>query len=419
MAKRKKSKSTLRAYEQAWKHYREWCAENGRDPAGGNVDETVAAWLYAMNAAGLRPTTMKLRLHGVTHAYRTRPELLALKAAPARSEAVRDVLDDITEAAEENEIEPKQARPLLLDELDEVLTYSALRRSGESPEKARLRHLEAEATMRLAFDACMRADEVVRARWDHLVDDPHPKTGAICIRIDRTKTGKRKPGYVNAETRAALMRWRAESPDPDGRICTAPSAHAWSARVRRLGEIAGVEITGHSMRRGSATEAPRHGANLHDVQDIGGWNDPKVASHYVETVEARENGVSRVYAARAEREAAEAPEAPEHEAAEPTVAGADFDPRDEARGASTAALTMARKLGATRDHPAVAEERARFLRYWPETLPPPADCARPGCPGFVAVIDPRPGDAYCCRDCQQAVNNARRNARKREQRSRA
>ena len=127
---------------------------------------------------------------------------------------------------------------------------------------------------------------------------------------------------------------------------------------------------------------------------LGGWKSPDVVSEYVKPLAAN-------------RVAAKLYPNGDHSEAEAGPESDPYDPRRARLDANTAALDMARKLGATRDHPVVADYRASFVELWP-LAEPPKDCARDGCPGFVFTANPRPDERYCCDDCRAEVRRERR-----------
>ena len=391
--------TTQRAYVYAWRRYTEWCAAEGLRPWDDPDGSTFAGFVVAMTRAGLQATTLRQCRAAIVYRYATDPALYGL-ADPTKADRARAEMAKITERNRQRR--PAKALEMTPDVLEKVLDASAVRRSGEGHDAARLRHLEAEATLRLMYDAALRADDMARAEWadlDGRADDDGYRT--LYVRPGKTRTDRHAP--VSPATWAALQRWRAATPDPSGRISTAGNAQSIGARIRRLGEFAGVKITGHSPRRGRATAAARDGATEYELMALGGWKSPDVVSEYVKPLAAN-------------RVAAKLYPNGDHETEAQAEAGPEPDPYDPRRArldAHTAALDMARELGATRDHPVVAEYRARFVEYWP--FPdPPRDCARPGCPGFVFVPNPRPDERYCCEPCRAEVHNAKRRADRRK-----
>lgn len=393
---------TRRNYEVAWQGYRDWCAAEGLDPLTGDGSQ-VAAWLLAAYADGRKPGTLKLWRVAVSYAYNTDPALLG-RPNPANSDDVRNALKRITRAAARAGRTTTSATAMTRDVLEQVLTVSALRRRCESEAQAHRRHVEMSAVLPLMFDSMLRADEMVRARWGDLSTTPHPTSGHYKLRIPVSKTDQNGNGtysFVSRPTWEALQRWRTMSPDPDGRICTSPSANALAGRIRRLGEAAGIEgLSGHSCRRGAATELAHNGATEQQLKSAGRWKRSDTVARYIDEGDAANGGMAILYG----NGSTDPAPAPAHQP----------DPLADLTGLA-GALGMAVALGADRDHPAVVECRAAILDLWP--LPdPPRDCATPGCAGMLLRIT-GPNDRYCGDPCSTAAANALRNARRRQRRA--
>ena len=388
--------STAKAYTYAWRRYTDWCHTAGREPWNDPDGETFTEFVKAMTRAGLKATTLRQCRAAIVYRYATDPSLYGLDD-PTKTDRAKAEMSRISDR--DRARRQVKALELTPDLLERVLAASVLRRSGEGHDAARLRHLEAEATLRLMFDCLLRADDMARAEWTDLdarPDDNDNRT--LYVRPGKTRDDGYAP--VTPATWAALQRWRAASPDPTGRISTANSPQALGQRIRRLGQFAGIPITSHSARRGRATTAARDGATEYELMALGRWKSPAMANEYVKPLKANKVAARLYPNGHAEPE-------PDPEPV------AVISARVERIAASTLALDMARRLGAGRDHPEVAPERARFVELWP--LPdPPLDCARDDCPGFVLVASPRPDERFCCDQCRQIERNARRRAARKD-----
>ena len=388
--------NTARAYAYAWRRYTGWCAEVGREPWADPDGETFAEFVKAMTRAGLKAPTVRQLSASIAYRYATDPALYGLDD-PTKAEQALAEMSRIGER--DRDRRKPQALEMTPDVLERVLAASALRRSGESHDAALLRHAEADAVLRLMFDAALRVDDAARVEWTDLDDRPDDN-GNRTLYVPPGKTRHDRYAPITPTTWAALQRWRAASPDPTGRISTASNAQALGQRIRRLGEFAGIPITGHSARRGRASSAASDGATEYDLMALGGWKSPQIVAAYVKPLKANKVAARLYPNGHAE---------PEPEPDPVAIISA----RVENIAACTLALDMARRLGADRDHPEVAPQRARFVKLWP--LPdPPLDCARPGCPGFVLVASPRPDERFCCDQCRQTARNARRRAARRD-----
>ena len=397
---------TRRNYEQGWSRYAEWCEATGHDPNDGQ-GSTVAAWLLAMYGEGRKPGTLKLWRVGVGHHYAT--ELLD-SPDPTKAEDVQRALQRITRAAARAGRTTESANAMTRDVLDRVLVVSVLRRACESDEQAVMRHTEAEAVLRLMYDAMLRSDEAVRAEWSDLSAKPHPKSGHYKLKIRHSKTDQNGNGrdvFVSRETHRALQRWRTVSPDPDGRICTAPSANALAGRMRRLGDVAGVKLSGHSPRRGAATDLANAGASERQLMKAGRWSRSDTVSRYVDESDAATGGMAMLY---------DNDDDHDHHDDDDAAKDAALRYMSKVIGDTTAllphiaGLSMAVALRAPAAAPVVVHARRRLLELWPLEDPPP-DCAREGCPGLVLTANPRPGERWCSDRCQDQARNARRAAK--------
>ena len=377
------SAGTRRAYEYAWRRYLRWCEAEGREPWNDPDGETFAAFTAAMVRAGLKATTLRQCRAAIVYRYRTDPALYKL-ADPTKTDTARAEMKAI--ARRDRGRRPNKALPMTPDVRERVLRVSALRRSGETADKARLRHAEAEAVLRLMFDAALRCDDMVRAEWGHLDTDP-AANGHRSIYVPPGKTGHDRHGSVSAPTWAALQRWRAVTPDPDGRISTASTAQAIGERIRRLGVVAGVPLSGHSPRRGVATTLAQAGATEQELRAVGGWRSPAMVSEYCDAPHAASNAVSRLYQHE--------PPAADH--AEPTET-ADLA-LARAQGAVMLAAALSRRFGGVADDPAVMAAQELVFELWPLDDPPPR-CERPGCPGLLLAVERRPTDRWCSTACR-------------------
>lgn len=401
------TESTRRSYAYAWERYSQWCADAGRDQLDGDPD-TVVAFLLAMNADGLKPTTLQQWRYGISHRYATDPLLLG-RDDPTKTDAVRACMKRIDRAAARDGRGPRSVNALTLDLLEQVLEVSAVPRSHETAAQAHRRHVEMNATLRLMYDSALRADEMARAEWTHLSPEP-AANGHRTLHIPVSKTdqnGNGRYGNVSPTTWAALQRWGGHTDADPVRICTAPSAHALSGRIQRLGKVAGVKLSGHSPRRGVATDLGRAGKGERAIMAVGGWKSSAMVGRYVDAPNAARNAVCDLYDGQ-----------PEPVADDNVIQALRGFFDTEARTLNLlrweSALAMARKLGAKRDHPAVVAIHAEIAEQWPARLAPPPPCAWPDCPGMILTADAKPGKRWCI-VCRGIVENVHRRANLKDQ----
>ena len=403
---------TEKNYRAGWRRYTEWCAAEGLDPLDGD-GEQVAKFLWAMYDEGRALGTVKLWRVAVAHRYDPHREVpiydtdavLQKRPDPTKTGEVRRALKRMTKNAPRAGRSAKVATAMTRDKLAKVLEVSALRRACESEAQARKRHAEMSAVLALMYDGLLRCDEMAAARWEDLADKPHPKSGHYKLRITSSKTDQNGNGayaFVSRQTWQALQRWRAMSDDPNGRICSSNSANALGGRIRRLGEAAGLKLSGHSPRRGAACDMAEAGATEQQLKQAGRWTRSDTVARYIDEGDAANGGMAIMYG--------DAPEpTPAPAAGEAWVRMIEQIETAEVLLRYRTALEMATALGADRDAPAVVAARKLLLEAWPLEDPPP-ECAAEGCLSFVLVLDPK--QIYCTDECQHAA----RNARKREQR---
>ncbi len=394
------STNTRQAYESSWKVYLEWCATEGREPWDDPTGDTFAAFVVAQVRAGRKPTTLRLHRAAIGYRYRTDPALYGLDD-PARTERATAEMKRINRRAPRTD----KALPMTPDVMERVLAASKVRRSGEGHDAARLRHLEAEATLRLMYDGALRADDMARVEWGDI--DPKPDADGyrtLYVRPGKTREDRYAP--VTPPTWNALQRWRRWSPTPDGRITTATGAAPLGQRIYRLGQYCGVPITGHSPRRGRASAAARDGATEYELMALGGWKSPKIANEYVRPLQANRVAARLDKANGNGHHVEPSPADIEHERAK--------DLWDEKQAGMLLMAAMLDALPADKRAEAIDAQRSAVLALWPQPEPP-RPCARPGCPGLVLVLNPRPDERWCNPVCRAVVKRAERAAARAEQ----
>ena len=69
--------------------------------------------------------------------------------------------------------------------------------------------------------------------------------------------------------------------------------HGLQATLNRPGKRAGVKVSAHDFRRGSATHEHRNGRDLFEIMDTGGWSSMQVLRGYIEETSAEERQARR------------------------------------------------------------------------------------------------------------------------------
>lgn len=296
--------STRRAYSGDARRFRDWCAEHSRTPvpatpetlneyvnhladegkAPSTIERAIATIITMHTTAGLeRPITKLARASLRTHraetadsGRRTRKAepittavlramvatcdlttptgvrdrailLLGFSLGRRRSEIARLDLDDITDVADGLDVLIRRSKTDRHSHGHEVLVIF-----GEHPETCPV----------LA----------VRA-WRDLMAEQARRAGPLFVRIDRHgKLGRAGSGRVTA----------------DGRLTGEAVAIVVNRAARRAGLDPTAMWSGHSLRRGFATESYARGADPLRIGRHGGWKDgSKTLYGYIEEVDRR------------------------------------------------------------------------------------------------------------------------------------
>lgn len=119
----------------------------------------------------------------------------------------------------------------------------------------------------------------------------------------RPKVGKEQRHKLTADTLAAARAYLVGDAPPLGLVfrgsrkdgsltTTGMSEQAITARVKRLGELLGIDhLSAHDLRHYWATAAARHKTPVDRLQQAGGWSSPIMALRYVEQAKIANEGV--------------------------------------------------------------------------------------------------------------------------------
>ena len=380
------SDGTRAAYQFGWRRYLGWCEAEGREPWDDPDGSTLAAFFVAEVRAGRKPNTISQCRAAITYRYRTDPALYGL-GDPAKSDAVVAEMKRLSRRARGQRV--AKAPAMTPDVMEKVVAVSAIRRSREGAERAAERHLEFEAVLRVMFDAALRCDDMVRAEWSDVSAEANGG-GFRALYVRPGKTPHDRYGNVSPPTWAALQRWRSMSPTPDGRITTARSARALGERIRRAGAFAGIELSGHSPRRGVLTAAARNGASEFELMAVAGHKSPAMVAEYVDVPHAADNAVAKLYAELD----------PDPDTGDPWMSGMreGFGLADAM--AAEAKIGLLARLRIDRQHPVAVEVWDELRAVWPAPEPP-RYCATEGCSGGVAFTVGSGADAErWCPECR-------------------
>ena len=281
--------NTRRSYRAAIEHFEvSW---GGFLPTTNN---SVARYLVA-HAGVLAVNTLKLRLSALAqwHTSQGFPD-------PTKAPVVRKVLKGIRALHPAQE---KQAQPLQLQHLEQVVSYLAGEAEQARAEDDRPRWLRAQrdrALILLGFWRGFRSDELCRLQIEHVQAVPG---AGITLYLPRSKSDRENlgktyqaPALLRLCPVQAYSEWLSASALVRGPVFRGidrwgnlgeEGLHANSVipLLRQALERAGIaaeQYTSHSLRRGFATWAHRSGWDLKSLMTYVGWKDMKSAMRYVE-----------------------------------------------------------------------------------------------------------------------------------------
>ena len=262
------SPHTRRAYNVGWRIFGEWCDAQGVNALPASSDDV--ARFAADRAQTVTPATVKSNLSAIAFAHRARGH-----ESPCKAEIVRRTLSGITRRAVRNGQTPKQARPLLPEML---------------PALARVTNIRDYAMLAIMCDAGLRAAEASALTWGDVETAPDG-SGRVTVRYSKGDQEGDGGGAVVAVTLGAVAAIEAYR-EADG-IDTSPAARIFPItpkqirwRIKRAGERAGFDISGHSPRVGLAQRMTRAGAATHVTAKQGRWKSLHMVTVYTRNLDA-------------------------------------------------------------------------------------------------------------------------------------
>jgi integrase len=277
-----KAPSTLRAYRADWRHFQDWCRQQGL-PALPASPDTVAVYLAQM-AATLRPSTLTRRLTSINKVHRA-----AGYPAPALMEhlSVGETLKGIRRVHGTGQI---GKRPLFTDDL---------RAMAEALPDGII-GVRDRALLLIGFAGAFRRSELAALT---VADVGETKEGLV-VRITRSKTDPEGKGrevaipYGSTPETCPVRAWRdwigaarLESGalfrriDRHGHVNPrALHKDSIGTIVKRAAGAAGLDpsaYAGHSLRAGFCTQAYMNGAREFDIMRQTGHRSLDTLRKYV------------------------------------------------------------------------------------------------------------------------------------------
>ena len=182
-----------------------------------------------------------------------------------------------------------------------ALTWNNVERVCGSIESTKTaRDLRDSALVQLMSDCLLRVSEAVAVN----VSDLKGKTLFIA-RSKTDQTGRGKHLYVTEDTRDAVRKYRRAAGITSGALfrrilkggrVTEQRLTAGSAREiikARASRVGFANVSGHSLRVGSAVSLVQAGASVVDLQTEGRWKDSRMPAHYADAVLAEQGAIAR------------------------------------------------------------------------------------------------------------------------------
>lgn len=277
-----KSEATLRAYRADWRHFAEWCRNEGF-PSLPSSPETVALYL-GDTAATHRPSTLSRRLTAINKVHRA-----AGHPAPAQAEhlAVAETLKGIRRS---HGTEQVGKEPLFTGDLRAMVDSLPAGVIG----------IRDRALLLLGFAGAFRRSEIAALR----VDDVEETKEGLLIRIRRSKTDPEGKGreaavpYGSTPETCPVRAWRewvAAARIDNGALFRRIDRHGHingrglhkdsiGGIVKRAALAAGLDpaiYAGHSLRAGFCTQAWMNGAREFDIMRQTGHRSLETLRRYI------------------------------------------------------------------------------------------------------------------------------------------
>jgi site-specific recombinase XerD len=275
-----KSANTRRAYAADWRHFSDWCAEQGR-AALPATPETVALYLTGLSQTH-KVASLTRRISAISQAHQA-----ANLESPTQATLVRALMAGIRRS---KGTAAEAKRPVLVPDLDRML--EAL------PEN--LLGVRDRALLLVGFAGAFRRSELVALDWQ----DIEFASEGLAITLRRSKTDVegqgRKIGIPYGKSAArcpvrALAAWRDRAGGESGAVFRALdrrgrivgerlSDKAVARIVKRAIAAAGgnpSDYAGHSLRAGFATAAALGGASERSITNQTGHRSLTMVRRYI------------------------------------------------------------------------------------------------------------------------------------------
>lgn len=290
-----KAPNTKIAYARAWKDFLDYCDKDAGANALPATPQTVAAYLGRLGTLPIKVSTIEQRLAAIAFMHRT-----ANLEDPTVHSVVRGVMSGIRRTRAEMGETPRQAEPLLREDLQAIVTSLGTDPCG----------LRDKALLLLQWALARRQSEVVALD----VRDIEFRTKGMRVTIRRSKTDQEGAGVLKQVERLseehaalcpvrALRAWLAISKIADGPLFRKVDRwghvgeHRMNARsvaylIDRSVERVGLDpalYSGHSSRSGFATQADLDGRDTNEIQNVTDHKSGDMMRRYLRRRGARQS----------------------------------------------------------------------------------------------------------------------------------
>lgn len=299
---------TRRAYAGDWKRFTQWCALLDYTPLPADPD-VLAQYVTSLADDGKAPATIERALASILTAHET-ANLPKPATKPARA-ALRQYRTETAE--DEHGKRVRKAPPATVTKLramvdtcdtdtlaglrDRALIVVGFSVGARRSELAKLNisDVDVEEEGIVVVVRTSKTDKESHGRRPKLVQTKHPETCPVrtllawlaALRSRDITTG---PLFRRIDRWDHLGRAPHGRGDPQGRLTGAGVALIVRRAAKRAGLDHASAFTGHSLRRGFATETYKAGGDPHWISDQGGWQrGSKTMYGYIAEVDSWKN----------------------------------------------------------------------------------------------------------------------------------
>jgi len=287
--------ATHEVYASAWRSWARYAQERN-EPCLPAAVETLEGWLACLSAQGRSPSTIRAYRAAVAWHHRR------LNPNPAHHPDMRDTLAGIARLASLEGHAPRQASPLRQHDIHRIIHTAREPRNNqpggkpETAEQARRRGDLETAMILIAYDAALRASELLALRWSDIEPSEDSLGARVLIRRSKTdQTAKGAVAPISARTLAAVENIRPADAQPNDRIFPF-SYTALNRRIKTAARAAGIDhanITTHSPRIGLAQDLAATGATMPALMLAGRWSTEETAARYIKHLAADHTPLAR------------------------------------------------------------------------------------------------------------------------------